>query len=497
MDQLGICSITIKTITEKSSRPDPGTTLNDELQAAQDCVAELQSQGIDKIVLLTHTGYDMDLDSFSSIPGVDVIIGGHRHAFLGDTETFTPLGIQVAGPYATLRNGVCIVTAWEFNKLVGKLTVSFDSIGNVIDCQGQPLIPFDPTAMTAILEAGESGTSNNNVPVALSPEDATIVADYLVEKYPGFLPTEADPETSKSLEEFRAEINRFQGNVVATVEENICHTRRGDGADPLCPTKEAQSLVGGGVCIVVAFAYLHGSPEADFALQNAGGCRTDLRAGPLTLGNVFDMLPFPNTLVRVAMKGSLFREALEDSVAYFLDYTGGSGSYPCGANIRWDLNMTATYGSRFSNIEVKQKEDGIWIPFNPETTYLVATNDYVASGADGYNAFNQVNRQNLTVYTNTYIEYAQVFLNYASVARVIREPHPSDYSTQFLVDEEGREISIRALHLVTTEPTQAPTTDPAVPTIPTETTPSSGGIVTLQTTNTAWLSFIAMIWLMV
>ena len=49
------------------------------LIALQKEVEELQEQGVNKIILLSHAGYDADVVLAQSIEGIDVILGGHTH----------------------------------------------------------------------------------------------------------------------------------------------------------------------------------------------------------------------------------------------------------------------------------------------------------------------------------------------------------------------------------------------------------------------------------
>ena len=119
-DRLGICGITVKVTTELSSFPDEGTTIAEEQESAEACVAELAALGINKILLITHIGYENDLDLLTSIDGVDVVIGGHSHSLLAGTE-FTQFGFPVSGSYPTMVGSVCVATAWEYTRVVGSL----------------------------------------------------------------------------------------------------------------------------------------------------------------------------------------------------------------------------------------------------------------------------------------------------------------------------------------------------------------------------------------
>ncbi|NLZ40503.1 MAG: NADH-quinone oxidoreductase subunit NuoB, partial [Comamonadaceae bacterium] len=43
-------------------------------------------QGVDKIIALTHVGYPRDMELIAKIPGVDVVVGGHTHTLLSNTD---------------------------------------------------------------------------------------------------------------------------------------------------------------------------------------------------------------------------------------------------------------------------------------------------------------------------------------------------------------------------------------------------------------------------
>jgi 5'-nucleotidase len=55
-----------------------------------------------------------------------------------------------------------------------------------------------------------------------------------------------------------------------------------------------------------------GSLTADFALQNSGGLRVaELKAGPITFGDLFDLYPFDNRQVVISVAAASIRDALE------------------------------------------------------------------------------------------------------------------------------------------------------------------------------------------
>ena len=46
-------------------------------------MAALPGMGVNKIVALTHLGYDVDQPLAAAVSGIDVIVGGHSHTPLG------------------------------------------------------------------------------------------------------------------------------------------------------------------------------------------------------------------------------------------------------------------------------------------------------------------------------------------------------------------------------------------------------------------------------
>jgi 5'-nucleotidase len=64
-------------------------------------------------------------------------------------------------------------------------------------------------------------------------------------------------------------------------------------------------------------------------------------------------------------------------------------------------------------------------------TYRLVTNNYVAGGRDGYKTFKTV--KNDGRYTDTYLDYAQSFVDYVQERGTVGKLPASEYSTQSLV----------------------------------------------------------------
>ncbi|MDD5549575.1 MAG: metallophosphoesterase, partial [Sulfurovaceae bacterium] len=137
--KVGIIGLETAQKTSASSRPGKDISFYDEIFRTQKYANELMSKGVDKIILLSHFGYDNDQRLAKKVKGIDVIIGGDSHSLLGD---FSSLGLASSGKYPTEVKSadgkkVCIVQAWEYTKVVGELNVLFNDKGDVTSCGGK------------------------------------------------------------------------------------------------------------------------------------------------------------------------------------------------------------------------------------------------------------------------------------------------------------------------------------------------------------------------
>src|SRR5690606_11784124 len=111
---------------------------------------------------------------------------------------------------------------------------------------------------------------------------------------------------------------------------------------------------GGDVQQLVAQAMLEQGKsyfDAQISLQNAGGVRTDIPPGDLTVDDVYSMLPFRNGLVQVNATGSELKAVLEDALDALVS-RGATGSYPYAAGMRWHVDFRQPRGSRIDNLQV-------------------------------------------------------------------------------------------------------------------------------------------------
>ncbi len=418
--KIGIVGIDIVRKTKLSSSPDETTVFLDEAETAQKMVDELTASGVDHIILLTHYGYENDLNLAASITGVDVIIGGDSHTLLGD---FDALGLNAAGPYPTTVKGVggktvCVATAWQYSQIVGELDISFNDQGEVTSCQGTPHMMLADSFK-------RKNSDGDRVEIEGAERDAVYAQ---IKADPKLSIIEGDAKAAALLDTFDAKVEEMRSIKVGTVNENLCLARiPGDERSKICAPQDTAER-GSDISMLVAHAFREMAKASDIAIQNGGGVRTDIPQGELTMGAAYKLLPFANTLVEMDMTGGEIKTVLEEALDYALQPDGSTGAYPYAAGLRWVVDATKPAGQRLSKMEYKGRDDAAWVPLDMNKTYRLVTNNYIAAGRDGYLTFKTV--KNDGRYTDTYLDYAQSFVDYVEERGSVGKLPASEYSTQ-------------------------------------------------------------------
>ena len=385
-NKIGLIGLTIAKKTKESSSPDANTIFLDEAKTAQKYIDELRSKGVNKIILVTHLGLENDLPLISKLRGVGVIVGGDSHTLLGND--LKSLGLNPVDDYPVRTKNAdgklaCVVQSWEYSLVVGELNVKWNDAGDVVSCEGKPhLLTKD-----------------------VSPDKAA----------------------EDKLALYQAEVEKMKNTIIAKAEDDFCLVRIPGEKRSLICTPEQTAKHGSDIATIVALSFLEQSKTANFALQNAGGVRADLAKGNVSIGDVYKILPFANKLVHVKMTGKEVKQALEESLDYTLDPAGSTGAYPYAAGLRYQVNLKAKSGSRVSQIQVKNRNNHKWSPINKNRTYVVITSDFIASGKDGYALFAKIQKEGRT--EDTYLDYAQAFMDYIKTQKVLKKVPYTDYST--------------------------------------------------------------------
>lgn len=183
-----------------------------------------------------------------------------------------------------------------------------------------------------------------------------------------------DPEIDKMVKEIVSQIDSVMNVVIAKSEVPL------DGDRNLVRKKETN--VGNLIAdIMVERTQSIPGYEADIALANGGGIRTQLEAGDITKKDLYSLLPFENnTLSVVEVTGEELKAALENGVS---DVENGAGRFPQISGMSFTYSKSKPAGERVLEVKVKGE------PLDLKKTYKLATIDFLAAGGDGYEMLNK------------------------------------------------------------------------------------------------------------
>lgn len=325
-EKIGIIGATTEDTPEIAS-PGPNIEFQDVFEYVRSAAEALDASGVNKIILLSHIGYTLDLELAANVPLVDVIVGGHSHSLLGSME-------GAVGPYPTMVNNpegveVPVVQANQYGKYLGDIAITWDDEGTVTAAEGQPFL----------IDASVTGNE----------------------------------DFQSQLAELAAPIEEAMSVVVGSTTEAI------EGAREVCRVEECSM----GNLLADAILDRVADQGADIAFQNGGGIRASIDAGEITVGDVLTVLPFSNTLATVDVSGADVIDALENGVS---DIENGAGRFAQVAGLKYSYTLANPVGERISDVMVKGEGDE-WVPIDEEAIYTVVTNNYVRSGGDGYGTF--------------------------------------------------------------------------------------------------------------
>ncbi|MEO6313141.1 MAG: bifunctional metallophosphatase/5'-nucleotidase [Sphingomicrobium sp.] len=126
--------------------------------------------------------------------------------------------------------------------------------------------------------------------------------------------------------------------------------------------------------------------NADLAFINASGVRTDLIPRPdgrVTYGQIFALQPFGNNLVVKTVTGTQLKALLEQQFKSEGSQTKVASLLVPSSNFRFSYDLSKPSGSRVTEMLLGSK------PVRSDEQYRVATNNFLASGGDGFSVLAQ------------------------------------------------------------------------------------------------------------
>ena len=331
-----------------------GITFGDPVAAANRAADELTDGNAangeaDVIVLLAHEGAATGAktagdcatlasrdDAFGKIINntsakVDAILGGHTHLIV-DCEYALPSG-QIRP----------VLEASEFGKALDRLRLTYDTVTDRVTAASGDVLPLTATAYTA------------------------------------------DPEIERIVQAAKAQADEIGKEVIGSITQDIPRAKTSSGSED----RGSESLLGNFIADVqldaVNDASQPGGP-AQIAFMNPGGLRADLlfdnqnageSPGQITYAEAAVVQPFANTLFTLTLTGAQVKQVLEEQ------YQPDSSSRPFLAlgvseGFRYELEGSNPRGSRIQNLTLNGT------PLDPNSTYRIVTNSFLASGGDNF-----------------------------------------------------------------------------------------------------------------
>ncbi|XP_030377932.1 apyrase isoform X1 [Scaptodrosophila lebanonensis] len=316
-----------------------------ESEAIREEAVELQKEGADIIIVISHCGYDVDKEIARQAGDiVDVIVGAHSHTFL---YTGTPPGPDTpAGDYPTEHvhgNGhrLLIVQASSYARYVGNITVYFDDEGNVVDYEGAPIymssdVPQDNEVLMALKQWQ----------VGIDEVGNQVVGSTLV-----------------SLQQ--AECSRAQCNLGDLYTDAMVHAFiKNSSASASHWSKSTIGLAN----------------QVTFTLES-------LPVGDITYKKLVGMCPWADRVYALTLPGQILLDVLESSVADMkARQTGPSRSqFFQVSGLRVIYNLTESAGNRIVSVHTRCIDSGElqYKPLDVNKDYRIAVLEYLVKGTNG------------------------------------------------------------------------------------------------------------------
>ncbi len=313
-------------------------------------VAELQKNGADIIVCLSHLGTDGSSEPYTSydlaanVKGIDFIIDGHSHS---------------------------VITAGPNKEAIQSTGTAFANIGVItIDNATKEIVGNELKAIWHT-EKNADGKSVTVVDYKTRDEKVAAAAKAII-----------DP------------IDQAYGEKFAVSKVTLNGATAPDG------NRDSETNLGDLITDAMLWkirsdATIKVPVENVVAITNGGGIRATVKAGDITKKDINTVLPFGNTLAVVYVTGAELLEALEASTFCTPESLGG---FPQAAGVtftvktyeKYDKNpepypKSTYYGpNSIQRVTIDNVNGKV---FDPAATYAVVTNNFAAGGGDTYYAF--------------------------------------------------------------------------------------------------------------
>ncbi|XP_033230427.1 apyrase-like [Belonocnema kinseyi] len=377
--KIGIIGVILSTVnllskTERLEFSDEVKTVNAEAD-------RLKAGAVEIIIVLSHCGISVDRIMAAKCPNIDIIVGGHSHTFLySGTKPFTEDPedeYPVVVKQKESRRTVLIVQAAAFTRYIGNLTVWFNSQGEVIDWDGNP-----------------------------------ILLDQSIEE---------DPEILKALQPWKEEVDKVSKVKIGTTKVYLSGKSK---------CRQGECNLGNMVSDAMVDYYVGKSNNERFwtraaiSLINSGGIQGDISNNPIdiTYEDIVVIAPLGLTYDLIELKGSDIAETLEKAVleSYYPTKFFGK-AFLQWSGLKVTYNLSNPDNSKLVDVKIRCQacEYPKYESLSPEEWYKVVVSSFLLNGGDNH-----------TIIQKNHLHYEQGPLDRDVLVNFIKKKSPITYGNE-------------------------------------------------------------------
>ncbi len=292
-----------------------------------------------------------------------VIVLGHAGLPYDVEEGYLSRYDTKGNPLFETRNAVWGYDAQELAREVSGIDLFIG--GHIHKGIAEPWI--DPYSHTMVIQGYANGSNLGWLTLLLDPETRSISGYETPAIREGLMLTLfedqfiPDPQISKTIEAQVAIAEQGMDEIVGSTAVYLSRIN-----------VDAQSLMGNTITDAMRYA-----TDADFAFLNLGGVRADIKSGPVTYRNIFDVMPFDNMVVSFKCTGEFLRRIIETRVE-----GGRHGLVVSGVNVVYSKKRPNF--DRVTSLKVGGE------PWNKDKIYTCVTTDFLLQGNAGLTILTRV-----------------------------------------------------------------------------------------------------------
>lgn len=328
-----------------------GILPKETLQTIQSHVNLLREE-VDLVVLLDHLGLTEDEVIARNICGLDLILGGHHHIALAPPKLieYAPDGEFISADIGT--DGDLLAVNEDDGGVIND-DDELDPPRGIGECPDE----WKRTTLLAHPNAFSKFVARLDVVV----RDKHIIS-HKFELFPIDATVPEDPETRYILQDYIEGMNReyLLDRVITNATEALRRFGRA-GGDSMLGNLTAEAM------------QYRRYVETEFCVTNSLGIRTDILQGPITYEQMFNVMPFENTITTMTLSGIEVQELLDFS-------TRSSAERGCNSQIQVSgISFVMNCRSGVAE-DIKINDE----PLQRERSYRMCTNNYMAWGGSGF-----------------------------------------------------------------------------------------------------------------